>query len=219
MEKKEFEYNGTVVLFEIDDKNVMVNVSQMASSFGKRPIDFLKNETTKNLIDAFCQSENSHPENEFSPSGKFVKVVNGGRNNGTWMDRRVAIAFAMWLNPFFAVWVCNTIDYLLFGSYIEDEQNLKEIAYIQKQIEQKEQYLASLPEQQELDSLRKEEAHKRKLIEQRKKHKINGFKTLFSEEAMNGEKKYEANKPTFAGLFQGIEKHDFQNKTQFSNKL
>ncbi|MCM0717328.1 KilA-N domain-containing protein [Parabacteroides sp. W1-Q-101] len=189
MEKKEFEYNGTVVQFEINDKNVMVNASQMANVFGKEPAHFIRNENTKNLIEAFCQTANSQFENEFSPSGKFVKVVKGGRESGTWMDRRVAIAFAMWLNPFFAVWVCNTIDYLLFGSYIEDEQNLKEIAYIQKQIEQKEQYLASLPEQQELDSLRKEEAHKRKLIEQRKKHKINGFKTLFSEESMNGEEK------------------------------
>lgn len=143
MEKKQFEYNGTVVQFEIDDKNVMVNVTQMAARFNKRPVDFIKNDNTKELINAFCQSENSHFENEFSSSGKFVKVVKGGRESGTWMDRRVAIAFAMWLNPFFAVWVCNTIDYLLFGSYIEDEQNLKEIAYIQKQIEQKEQYLAS----------------------------------------------------------------------------
>lgn len=189
MKTKEFEYNGTVVGFEINDKNVMVNATQMAIPFGKRPVDFIRNENTKNLIEAFCQSENSHSENEFTPSGRFVKVVNGGRNNGTWLDRRVAIAFAMWLNPLFAVWVCQTIDNILFGPFLEDEKNLKEIARIQTQIAQKEQYLATHPIQQEIEKLKKEEQKEKKLLELRKKGRINSFKTLFSIEEMSGDDK------------------------------
>ena len=189
MEAKEFEYNGKVVGFEINDKNVMVNATEMASVFGKEPTHFIRNENTKCLIEAFCQTANSQFEDEFSPSGKFVKIVKGGRGSGTWLDRRVAIAFAMWLNPLFSVWVCNTIDSTLFGSYLDDEKNLKEIARIQTQISQKEQYLAIHPIQQEIEELKKAEQKQKKLLELRKKERINNFKSIFSVEEMTGDTK------------------------------
>lgn len=187
METKEFEYNGTVVGFEVNDKNVMVNATQMANAFGKEPAHFIRNENTRCLIEAFCQTENSQFENEFSPLGKFVKIVKGGRGNGTWLDRRVAIAFAMWLNPFFSVWVCNTIDNILFGSYLDDEKNLKEIARIQTQISQKEQYLVTHPIQKEIEELKKAEQKQKKLLELRKKERISNFKSIFSADEMTGE--------------------------------
>lgn len=187
METKEFEYNGKVVGFEINDKNVMVNATEMASVFGKEPTHFIRNENTKSLIEAFCQTANSQFEDEFSPSGKFVKIMKGGRGSGTWLDRRVAIAFAMWLNPLFSVWVCNTIDNILFGSYLDDERNLKEIARIQTQIAQKEQYLTTHPMQQEIEELKKAEQKQKKQLELRKKERISNFKSIFSVEEMTGE--------------------------------
>lgn len=187
METKEFEYNGKTVGFEINDRNVMVNATQMASVFGKEPTHFIRNESTKSLIEAFCQTANSQFENEFSPSGKFVKIVKGGRGNGTWLDRRVAIAFAMWLNPFFSVWVCDTIDTLLFGSYLDDEKSLKEIARIQTRISPKEQYLAEHPVQKEIEELRKAEQKEKRRLELRKKERISNFKSMFSVEEMSGE--------------------------------
>lgn len=36
----------------------------------------------------------------------IVKVMNGGNNYGTWMHEDVAIEFARWLSPTFAIW-CN----------------------------------------------------------------------------------------------------------------
>lgn len=189
MEEKEFKYNEKTVSFEIEDKNVMVNATQMANVFGKEPTHFIRNENTKCLIEAFCQTANSQFEDEFSPSGKFVKIIKGGRGNGTWLDRRVAIAFAMWLNPFFSVWVCNTIDNLLFGSYLDDEKNLREIARIQTKIAQKEQYLITHPIQQEIEGLKKAELKQKKLLELRKKERINTFKSIFSAEEMIGEVK------------------------------
>ena len=118
-----------------------------------------------------------------------MKIVKGGRGSGTWLDRRVAIAFAMWLNPLFSVWVCNTIDSILFGSYLDDEKNLKEIARIQTQISQKEQYLAVHPIQQEIEELKKAEQKQKKLLELRKKERINNFKSIFSVEEMTGDTK------------------------------
>lgn len=187
METKEFEYNRKTVGFEIDDRNVMVNATQMASVFGKEPTHFIRNESTKCLIEAFCQTANSQFENEFSPSGKFVKIIKGGRGNGTWLDRRVAIAFAMWLNPFFSVWVCDTIDTILFGSYLDDEKSLKEIARIQTQISQKEQYLVDHPIQKEIEELKKAEQKERRLLDLRKKERISNFRSMFSVEEMAGE--------------------------------
>ncbi|MBR8719964.1 hypothetical protein IX307_001149 [Bacteroides pyogenes] len=187
METKNFEYNGKVVGFEIDNSNVMVNATEMASVFGKEPTHFIRNENTKSLIEAFCQTANSQFEDEFSPSGKFVKIIKGGRGSGTWLDRRVAIAFAMWLNPLFSVWVCNTIDNILFGTYLDDEKNLKAIARIQTRIAQKEQLLTSHPLRQEIEELRRAEQKEKKMLELRKKARISNFKSMFSVEEMAGE--------------------------------
>ena len=85
----------------------------MASAFNKQARDFLKNDSTQELVLAFLQEENSPLEKEYTAYGRIVKVVHGGRNNGTWIDRRLAIAFSMWLNAKFAVWVCTTIDDIL----------------------------------------------------------------------------------------------------------
>ena len=77
---------------------------------------FLRLDSTKAYIQAYCQTADLRSENEFSPEGKLVKVVNGGRNNGTWMERSVALKFAAWLSPKFEVWVYKTIDEILLVS-------------------------------------------------------------------------------------------------------
>ena len=97
----------------------------------------------------------------------------------------------MWLNPFFSVWVCDTIDTILFGSYLDDEKSLKEIARIQTQISQKEQYLVDHPIQKEIEELKKAEQKERRLLDLRKKEKINNFKSIFSVDEMTGESREE----------------------------
>lgn len=188
MKTESFEFNGKTIDFEINDKNVMVNATQMASAFNKQARDFLKNDSTQELVVAFLQEDNSPLEKEYTADGRIVKVVHGGRNNGTWIDRRLAIAFSMWLNAKFAVWVCTTIDDILFGSYREDEKNLREIARLQTAIASKKQELERHPLQLELEQLCKEEKKQRKLLDLRKKQRISNFKSLFSDEEM-GDKK------------------------------
>ena len=101
----------------------------------------------------------------------------------------MALKFAAWLNPDFEIWVYSTIDNILFGSYAEDEKNLKEMARIQTQISQKEQYLAVHPIQKEIEELKKAEQKQKKLLELRKKERINNFKSIFSVEEMTGDTK------------------------------
>ena len=103
------------------------------------------------------------------------------------MHRILALKFASWLNPDFEIWVYSTIDKILFGSYAEDEKNLKEIARIQTQISQKEQFLADHPIQKEIEELKKAEQKERRLLDLRKKERISNFKSMFSVEEMAGE--------------------------------
>lgn len=93
-----FQYNGSPVTFNNGD-NVMVNATEMAKPFGKRPADWLKTQTTKEFLDALNGVKKIVPSD-------LVQVVNGD-NGGTWMHEDVAMEFARWLSPKFAIW-CNT---------------------------------------------------------------------------------------------------------------
>lgn len=182
METKEFEYDGKVVGFEIEDKRVMVNATEMAKAFNKDLFQFTKSESTKNFIEACLKPANAGLlgiENE-------TDLIASRQKTGTFMHRVLALKFAAWLNPDFELWVYSTIDKILFGSYAEDEKNLKEIARIQTKIAQKEQCLTTHPIQKEIEELKKAEHKEKKLLELRKKERINNFKSIFSAEEMIG---------------------------------
>ena len=72
----------------------MVNATEMAKPFGKRPQNFLQNEQTKEFISVlekrYCNSSN-----------EIIKVLQGGQTQGTWMHQKLALKFAGWLNPEF----------------------------------------------------------------------------------------------------------------------
>ena len=52
-----FSYNGSSISF-FNGKNVMVNATEMARVFGKRPVDYLRLPSTSELIKAMrvCQN-------------------------------------------------------------------------------------------------------------------------------------------------------------------
>lgn len=185
METKEFEFNGSVVEFEIKDKNVMVNATQMAKVYDKQVVAFLRNDDTKRFIEECLKSENSH----FLNVKNEEELVVSRQKSGTFMHRILALKFAAWLNPKFELWVYSTIDDLLFGSYKEDEDSMKEIARIQAKITAKEKAMEEDPRRKEIEDLKKAEAKVKRTLEFRKKIRISNFRTMFSEEEMNGEKK------------------------------
>lgn len=129
-------FEGKSVSFETDrEHNLMINATEMAKIFGADVNEFTRNTGTENFVKALSQTENSRFENEFSPAGVFVKVVVGGRHSGTWMDKRVALKFAAWLNPFFEVWVYSTIEDVLFGRMAKREKSFERTFAIQHEIE------------------------------------------------------------------------------------
>lgn len=146
---KTFTYNEHKIDFDLINQDVMINATEMAKPFGKRPVDFLSNQQTNDYIDAAIQDENFKLLYPFQ-SGNYhfgnssnikssaleyrremiVKVIKGGDKNGTWMHRHLALKFAAWLSPDFELWVWKTIDEVLYGHYkkvqeINNQESLK----------------------------------------------------------------------------------------------
>ena len=87
----------------------MVNATQMAKPFGKQPIFWLNNQSTKEFLAQLSELRNLS-------SADLVRVTKGGNDKklqGTWMHEDVALEFARWLSPAFAIWCNDRIKELL----------------------------------------------------------------------------------------------------------
>ncbi len=83
-----FHYNGSNITF-LKVSNIMVNATQMAKPFGKRPVDYLRLPSTNELINAIVRK--SHiSENQLV----ITKQGNLGSGGGTWFHEYVALDFA-----------------------------------------------------------------------------------------------------------------------------
>lgn len=93
-------YDGYDITFFTGDK-VMVNATQMAKPFGKTTKDWLVNKSTKEYLETLSSVRGI-------PLTELVQVKQGGdpKMQGTWMHEDVALEFARWLSPKFAIW-CN----------------------------------------------------------------------------------------------------------------
>lgn len=98
---KTFIYEGSPVTFQIGEAT-MVNATEMAKPFGKQPVFWLNNQYTKGFLKELAELRNLS-------SADLVRVIKGGNNKnaqGTWLHEDVALEFARWLSPQFAIW-CN----------------------------------------------------------------------------------------------------------------
>jgi phage antirepressor YoqD-like protein len=98
MNSQIFQYDGNPITFQIGEATV-VNATQMAKPFGKRVQHFLSTDQTKEFLNVLSQSRNIG-------FADLVQVSKGGTNPGTWFHEDVALEFARWLSPQFAIW-CN----------------------------------------------------------------------------------------------------------------
>ena len=71
----------------------------MAKPFSKEAKHWLTNQSTKDYIVELSKVRNL-------TLADLVKVTKGGNNAGTWLHEDVALEFARWLSPAFAIW-CN----------------------------------------------------------------------------------------------------------------
>lgn len=94
-DSKTFIYEGSPVTFQIGEAT-MVNATEMAKPFGKRPAKWLELPSTKNFLSAL---------QTIRKSDSLIQTIEG-KSGGTWMHEDVALEFARWLSPQFAIW-CN----------------------------------------------------------------------------------------------------------------
>lgn len=98
MSNKVFSYDNNPITFQLGEAT-MVNATEMAKPFGKLVKDWLKNNQTKEFINTLSTVRNILLTD-------LVKVKQGGTAQGTWLHEDVALEFARWLSPSFAIW-CN----------------------------------------------------------------------------------------------------------------
>ncbi len=104
---KVFNYNGSDITFS-SENGVMVNATEMARAFDKRPIDYLRLPTTIELVNAIVRK--SHISESQLIITKQGSSINGG---GTWLHEDVALDFAQWLSVDFRLWCNDRIKELL----------------------------------------------------------------------------------------------------------
>lgn len=116
-----YSYKGSEISFMSGD-NVLINATQMAKPFGKRPNDYLVLPSTNQLISAITR-KSGIAENQ------LVITERGGLNPGTWMHEDVAIDFAQWLSVDFRLWVNDRIKELLKTGVATVSNDDEAIAY------------------------------------------------------------------------------------------
>lgn len=134
-----FSYNGSSISF-FNGKNVMVNATEMARVFGKRPVDYLRLPSTSELIKAIVRK--SHISENQLVTTQQGSTINGG---GTWMHEDVALDFAQWLSVDFKLWCNDRIKELLTQGVTtvndDDVTILHAMQVLQKRVDEKQRAL------------------------------------------------------------------------------
>lgn len=153
-EIKVFNYQNSEITFA-NGKSVMVNATQMAKTFGKMPSGWLRTKQSEEYISTLSAMRNCIPTD-------LVEVINGGANYGTWMHEDVAIEFARWLSPSFAIWCNDRIKELLTQGVTtignDDEAIMRAMLILQQRVKDSQQKIQILEgeseiQQQEIKSL------------------------------------------------------------------
>lgn len=98
------EYQGHAIAYQDDG---WFNATDAAAKWSKRVDHWLANKETKDYIEALCEITNT-------PFSGYLKTKRGA-GGGTWLHPKLAVRFAQWLDPKFAVWCDAQIDGLIRG--------------------------------------------------------------------------------------------------------
>ncbi|HFA9674863.1 TPA: KilA-N domain-containing protein [Neisseria gonorrhoeae] len=112
-----FSFNRFSVSFQ---ENGYLNATAIAEQYDKRVGNYLRNERTQEYITALNERLfNPETRNRAMAENQLVIIKKGGndkKSQGTWLHPKLAVDFARWLNPKFAVWCDEQIETLLNGN-------------------------------------------------------------------------------------------------------
>ncbi|TAN53422.1 MAG: KilA-N domain-containing protein [Methylococcaceae bacterium] len=115
------DYQGAAIGFTGDG---WFNATEAAARFGKRPVDWLKLDSTKEYLSALSEQFGEVRKFHFTKRGSNKGGQGGGGE--TWMHPKLAVAFARWLDVRFVVWCDAQIDGLILGKprdWLHDERH------------------------------------------------------------------------------------------------
>lgn len=169
MDIRKFNYDGNIVTVEFQDGQKLVNATEMAKPFKKRPADFLRNKGTQAFILALRHSRETKGE-----IGDVLRIVRHGDKalRGTWLNEPLALKFAAWLAPEFEVWIYERIHHLLTSGEMELDG---EIAGYKFQLKRITEQLEARELAEEEINKRLEKLEKRQLSEREDYFTISGF--------------------------------------------
>ena len=106
------DFNGTPVTLRND---AYLNASAIAAHFGKRAQHYLDSDRTQEYIKALSDCFQSKAAKTAFEEKQLVIVKRGApeAGGGTWLHPKLAIDFARWLSPEFAVWCDAQIEQIL----------------------------------------------------------------------------------------------------------
>ena len=109
-----FSFNRFPVSFRNDG---YLHATKIAQHFGKQVRDYLINSRTTDYINALIESL-SEKGNPLTQSDLVIIKKGNSKNfsQGTWLHPKLAVDFARWLDPRFAVWCDEQIEQILSGS-------------------------------------------------------------------------------------------------------
>lgn len=120
MEIKKFE--NSLIAFDFESE--FVNTTDMGKKYNKRPIDFLRLDSTK----AFINALESEVSQDHIIGFEAVKTIRGkfsdGRSQGTWMHKTLALKFAAWLEPKLEVFVYMTFEKVIKEKLLGQQRQL-----------------------------------------------------------------------------------------------
>jgi len=95
--------------------NGYLNATVVAAHFNRRVGNYLKSERTQEYISALAEKLSVTPKRA-TEDNQIVIIKQGGTEQGTWLHPKLAVDFARWLDPKFAVWCDEQIEQILSGS-------------------------------------------------------------------------------------------------------
>ena len=166
----QFIYQDTAIHFALsNNKNVMINATEMAKAFNKKTELFLKSDHAKSFIE----------ELNLQPNGGQI-IDNRGRN-GIYFTRILALKFAAWLDTKFELWVFSTIDEILFGDYLKHQNAIEATLRAEAELLVLENRLAQDPNFKRIlelqEFIKTKDSEKRKALAAKKAQMKLDFKT------------------------------------------
>lgn len=111
----------------------MVNATEMAKPFNKVTKDWLRTKQSQEFIASLSAVR------QISPTDLVLIKQGGNSDQGTWMREDVALEFARWLSPAFAIWCNDRIKELLttgVATLADDDATIAQaMAILQKRLD------------------------------------------------------------------------------------